>query len=122
MIYIVTFRKPTAINILSIIASVLSVITKSIMFCYARDFKVFLLNLICFTVDIFGIFAIITWVFDDESTVLSLIWKYKVLFITLPCAIWLSLYILFNRETPRQGLRRLYTSVASCLCFTEIFC
>ena len=131
MIYIVTFRKPTIINILSIVASILSVITKSIMFCYVRDFKVFLLNLLCFTVDIFSIFAILSWVFDDypyanndniiNANSLSLIWKYKVLGVTLPCAIWLSLYILFNQETPIQGLQRLYGSVSSCLCFAPLF-
>lgn len=131
MIYIVTFRKPTVINILSIVASVLSVTTKSVMFCYVRDFKVFLLNLCCFTVDIFSIFAILSWVFDDypyannnhiiNVNLLSLIYKYKVLCITFPCSIWLSLYILFNRETPIQGLKRLYNSVSGCLCFAPLF-
>ena len=123
-IYIVAQRQPSMLNILSIIASVLSVINNSTMFCYARDVKVFILNILCISVDIFGIFAVISWSFDDDRSFyyLSHIWKYKVLFITLPSAIWFTIYILFNRESRIEALRRLYVSVSHCYCLSPILC
>ena len=61
LIAIVYYQDTELINIISICISLLSVTTKTMVFSFAIDFKVFIYNWLSLVCDFFGVFAIISW-------------------------------------------------------------
>ena len=122
MIAIVDLQEPNWMNIISILLSMISVGTKSIFFSYSMNNYVFTFHWICAFVDCFGIFTSIAWSFyftDYYSNVSvtnmtnidlilylsSIIYIYKVLFVTLPFAFW---YFIFATCAHDHGIRYFY--------------
>ena len=82
MIAIVYYNDNELINIVSILISLVSVSTKSMVFSYAIDLKVFLFNWLSLVTDFFGIFMLISWVFYNPTnpgtfTWYGTLWLYK---------------------------------------------
>ena len=79
LIAIVYYQDTEIINIISICISLTSVATKTLVFSFAIDFRVFIFNWLSLLCDFFGIFAIVSWVFYNpenpgEITYLGQIW------------------------------------------------
>ena len=61
LIAIVYYQDNQLINIVSICISLLSVVTKAMVFSVAIDFRVFIYNWLSLVCDFFGVFAIVAW-------------------------------------------------------------
>ncbi len=93
MIAIVYYNETEIINVISILISLVSVSTKSMVFSYAIEIKVFIFNWLSLVTDVFGIFMLISWIFYNpihprQFTNFGLFWLYKSMVIN-------SLLILF---------------------------
>ena len=82
MIAIVYYNETEIVNVISILISLLSVSTKSMVFSYAIEIKVFLFNWLSIVTDFFGIFMLISWIFYNPNnpgqfTWYGQMWLYK---------------------------------------------
>jgi len=86
MIAIVYYNETEIINVVSILISLISVSTKSLVFSYAIEVKVFIFNWLSLVTDFFGIFMLISWIFYNplnpgQLTWYGTLWLYKSVFI-----------------------------------------
>ena len=100
MIYIVTKRKSTPLNVFSILLSMISVSSKTLMLSYSMHRITFIFNFLCYSGDIFGIFTTLSWVFhktNHEITLVTWIYIIKLCVIvgTLICGVIFILLCVF---------------------------
>eukprot|EP01083_Nonionella_stella_P014143 39791_1 len=121
MIAIVYYNKADYISIISILISMLSVTTKSFVFSKGLNMTQFIFTWFCVCTDFFGMFFAIAWAFNREDdgsyTAVGQIYFYKLLFGSLPIAIFLSIFMYFY-VTPKWFDR---VCAYGCGCCTCIF-
>eukprot|EP01083_Nonionella_stella_P054904 144893_1 len=95
IIAIVYYKEAHYVSIVSIFLSMISVMTKSLIFSQGIDIKTYIWTWLCIVTDFFGIFFTLTWVFYSNEapfqpqflnhfSIIGQIWIYKVLISVAP--------------------------------------
>ena len=63
VIFIIIHKQYNYLNMLSIIMSIIVIASKGSLLCYNIQLKVAIFNFFAFSIDIFGIFALVSWLF-----------------------------------------------------------
>ena len=79
MVAIVVTGQVSGLSIFSIIVSIVSISSKGFLLSYSIHRPTFVLNFVCYVVDVFLVFAEISWVFYNPYHIASLLWFGKII-------------------------------------------
>lgn len=73
MVAIVYYREATYVSIVSILLSMLSVMSKSMIFSQGIEWKTYVFTWLCIVTDFYGLFFVISWVFYISNTEMNIV-------------------------------------------------
>ena len=119
----VMYRNVNILSIISILLSLLSICTKSCVISIgaAIDRLTQIFSWLCIVIDFFGIYTVISFVFDTDDDLLFKIWIYKVSIFIVPAAVFVGvsyavLTFLDYKRRPYEYRTNVYSlSIVLCL-------